>query len=147
MKAATIIKRIGTMRKEIKRYEREIKYYEKEYMTCEAPHMQNEGRKWIEYYRGMIRKQESKIAEASKEAAKLASKEERDEMIKAMAQDMAERGFEREGYTTNGLKYSIYGNSGWTERSRHCWSMNIEGHGCVFTSGTLETVAEYIINN
>lgn len=148
MTAATLLKRINSKRKDIVRYEKEIKYYTKEYCGKGMPeHMVEHGNKWIEYYRKLIAKTEAAIADMSKEAARLANKEERDMMIKAMAEDMAKNGFKVSGLTTNGLRYNIYGNTGVTERSRNCYSMNIEGKGTVFTSGTLETVAEYIINN
>lgn len=39
------------------------------------------------------------------------------------------------GLTPAGRGFSIVGNSGWTDRSRHCFTLYIEGRGCVFTSG------------
>lgn len=148
MTAATLIKRIATIRKEIARHDKEIARYEKEYCYKGAPeHMREEGDRWIRYYAGLNEKAESKIAEMSKKAAELATEEERKDMIKAMAEDMEKRGFKLDGYTTKGLHYSIFWNHGITERSKHCYSMIIEGRGTVFTSGTLETVAEYILNN
>ena len=40
------------------------------------------------------------------------------------------------GFTPNGKKFSFYGNSGITERSWHCYTLNI--NGCtLFTSGTV----------
>lgn len=148
MTAATMIKRISAQRKEITRYEKEIKRYQKDLNDPESgENWKNTCRKYIEYYNGHIKRVEAKIAEMSKEAAKLADADERKAMVKEMAKDMAERGFKTDGHTTNGLRYIIYGNNGMTERSRYCWSMTIEGMGMVFTSGTLETVAEYILNN
>lgn len=148
MTAATMLKRTNSQLKEVLKHKKEIEYYEKEYLAEGKPeHMVAAGQKWIEYHRRRIREIEAKIAEMSREAAKLATDEERKEMIKAKAKDMAERGFRNDGFTTNGLRYSIFWNNGITERSRHCYSMTIEGRGTVFTSGTLETVAEYILNN
>lgn len=149
MTAETMLKRINTKRKEIVRYEKEIARYKKVYLADGmADHMKAEGTRWINYYRECIARVEAKISEMSKEAAKLANEDERKAMIKAMAEDMAKRGFSENGYTTNGLKYSIYRNCfGLTDRAKHCFAMRIEGIGTVFTSGTLETVAEYILNN
>lgn len=149
MKATTIIKRINTQRKEIIRYEKEIARYKKTYLADDCPeHMKEEGRRWIEYYRKNIKKVEDKIAGMSKQAAEIADEEERREMIRAMADDMEKNGIKLDGFTTKGLRYTIHHNQyGFTDRTRHCWQMAIEGMGTVFTSGTLETVAEYILNN
>lgn len=148
MTAATMLKKINSHRKEIIRTEKEIARYKKDYLGENEPeHMKEEGRRWIAYYRKHIEKHEAMIAELSKEAAKLATEEEQKAMIKAMAEDMARRGFSKSGYTTKGLHYGIYWNNGVTERSRYCYTMYIEGKGMVFTSGTLETVAEYILKN
>ena len=149
MTAATMLKKINSHRKEITRTEKEIARYKKDYLGQNEPeHIKAEGRRWIAYYRKHIEKHEAMIAEISKEAAKIATEEEQKAMIKAMAKDMAERGFADNGYTTNGLKYLIIHNQyGFTERTDHCFSMRIEGKGLVFTSGTLETVAQYILRN
>lgn len=148
MTAATILKRINTQRKEIIRYEKEIKRYQKDLNDPESgENWKNTCKKHIEYYNGHIKRVEEKIAEMSKEAARLANEDELKAMVKAMAQDMAERGFADKGFTTKGLRYIIEGNNGFTDRSLHCWTMYIEGQGAVFTSGTLETVARYILQN
>lgn len=149
MKVETILKRINTQRKEIARYEKEIARYEKEYCGKGCPdHMKAEGKRWIEYYEKHIKRVEEKISEMSKEAAKIATEEEQNQMIRDMAENMEKNGIKLNGHTTNGLSYSIYHNQyGFTDRTRHCWSMCIEGKGMVFTSGTLETVAEYILKN
>lgn len=39
------------------------------------------------------------------------------------------------GYTPKGKGFSIYRNSGFTERHFHCYTLQIEGRGVVFTSG------------
>lgn len=148
MTAATILKRINSQRKEITRYQKEIARYQKEWCGKDMPeHMVKEGKRWIEYYQNHILRVEKKIAEMSKQAAELATEEEKKQMIRDMAEELAKRGIKWSGYTTKGLHYSIEGNHGVTERSRYCWTMYMEGHGTVFTSGTLETVAEYILNN
>ena len=38
------------------------------------------------------------------------------------------------GLTPNGKKFFIYGNCGWTNRSRHCFTLQIDGR-TIFTSG------------
>lgn len=53
----------------------------------------------------------------------------------------------KQGLTKNGKTFVLEGNSGMTERSRKCFTLTIEGVGCVFTSGTLEAAVEYIMNN
>ena len=146
MTATTMLKRINSKRKELARHEREIRYYQKEYLTEE--NLRDEGRRWIDYHSKFIDKIEAQIAEMSKEASELATEDERKAMIKAMADDMEKHGFKDHGITTKGLRYGIERNKyGYTDRTTHCFSMTIEGKGMVFTSGTLETVAEYIINN
>lgn len=42
------------------------------------------------------------------------------------------------GLTKSGKRFSIEGNSGWTDRSRHCYSLRIDGKG-IFTSGDFAT--------
>lgn len=39
------------------------------------------------------------------------------------------------GITPQGKHFSIERNSGWTDRSRHCYTLYLEGVGVVFTSG------------
>ena len=53
----------------------------------------------------------------------------------------------KQGYTKSGKTFILEGNCGMTERSRKCFTLTIEGIGCIFTSGTLETAVEYIMNN
>lgn len=52
-----------------------------------------------------------------------------------------------EGCTASGKRYVWDGNNGFTERSRYCGSLWIEGMGTVFTSGTLTKAVEYLIKN
>jgi len=147
MTTATMMKRIATKQKEIAKYQKEIARYESEKEEAQNKWHIDACTKWIAYYNKFIVKKETEIAEMTKQAAALASKEEMDAMIKAKAEEMATKGFKFDGLTTKGLRYSIYGNNGMTERSLHCYQMAIEGMGMVFTSGTLETVAEYILKN
>lgn len=51
------------------------------------------------------------------------------------------------GVTANGKLWLLEGNNGWTTRSRYCGSLYIEGEGCIFTSGRLDRVFDYILNN
>lgn len=51
------------------------------------------------------------------------------------------------GLTANKKKYIWDGNSGYTERSRYCGSLYIEGMGTVFTSGRIEKAVEYLLKN
>lgn len=51
------------------------------------------------------------------------------------------------GLTANNKKYIWEGNSGYTERSRYCGSLYIEGVGTIFTSGRIEKAVEYLIKN
>lgn len=53
----------------------------------------------------------------------------------------------KQGYTKSGKQFILDGNCGMTERSRKCYTLTIEGIGCIFTSGTLEAAVEYIMNN
>lgn len=153
MTAATMLKRISTLRKDIAKYNKEIANKEKdikEYKTQNCPNWEyciEDCKRWIAYYNKMICKTEAKIGEMSKEAAAIATEEEEKEMVQAMADDMMKRGVAHEGYTTKGLRYWLDWNNGWTERSAHCFTMRIEGHGLVFTSGDIKTVAAYILHN
>lgn len=50
------------------------------------------------------------------------------------------------GYTPSGKFFQVFGNSGYTERSRHCVSLNIGGE-TVFTSGEFWRAYIYIKQN
>jgi hypothetical protein len=52
-----------------------------------------------------------------------------------------------EGVTASGKKYIWDGNNGYTERSRYCGSLWIEGVGTVFTSGAIDKAVEYLLKN
>jgi len=51
------------------------------------------------------------------------------------------------GVTASGKRWVLEGNMGWTNRSRYCGTLYIEGEGCIFTSGKLDRVFDYILNN
>lgn len=51
------------------------------------------------------------------------------------------------GITPNGKRFSIEGNSGWTNRSRHCFTLYLEGQGVVFTSGEFWRAYGVVKNN
>ena len=49
-----------------------------------------------------------------------------------------------DGKTFNGKKFFLYINSGFTVRSRHCYSLTVDGE-TVFTSGTFDTAYAYLM--
>lgn len=65
----------------------------------------------------------------------------------ALSMIFYQRGRDYEGVTANGKKWTLDMNHGWTERSRYCGTLWIEGEGTVFTSGRLDKVFDYILNN
>lgn len=66
---------------------------------------------------------------------------------KALAMNFMQKGRSYEGVTASGKKWMLEANHGWTARSRYCGSLWIEGEGTVFTSGRLDKVFDYILNN
>lgn len=64
---------------------------------------------------------------------------------KALAMNFIQKGRFYEGVTASGKKWELEGNNGWTERSRFCGRLWIEGKGTVFTSGRLDKVFDYIL--
>ena len=69
------------------------------------------------------------------------------EGLKALSLTIISCGRTNEGVTVSGKRFIWEGNNGFTERSRYCGSLYIEGIGTVFTSGTIAKAVEYIINN
>lgn len=65
---------------------------------------------------------------------------------KALAMHFMQYGHTYEGVTASGKKWILEGNNGWTERSRYCGSLWIQGEGTVFTSGKIDKVFDYILN-
>lgn len=51
------------------------------------------------------------------------------------------------GVTANGKRWTLEGNNGWTERSRYCGTLYIEGEGTIFTSGRLDRAFDYILTH
>ena len=69
------------------------------------------------------------------------------EGMEALSLTMISVGRSNTGVTAAGKKFIWEGNNGFTERSRYCGSLYIEGIGTVFTSGTIAKAIEYIIKN
>lgn len=65
----------------------------------------------------------------------------------ALSMNFYQRGRDYEGVTANGKKWTLDMNNGWTERSRYCGTLWIEGEGTVFTSGRLDKVFDYILTH
>lgn len=57
------------------------------------------------------------------------------------------RGGVAHGVTKSGKKYAWVQNKGFTESSRYCGTLYIEGIGTVFTRGKIDKIISYIINN
>ena len=66
---------------------------------------------------------------------------------KGLMLTLIQNGRTASGVTANGKRFSWFGNNGYTMRSRYCGTLEIEGIGTVFTSGTVERAFEYILNN
>lgn len=66
---------------------------------------------------------------------------------KALALHYTQTGQRIQGVTASGKRWMLEGNNGWTNRSRYCGTLYIEGGGCIFTSGRLDRVFDYILNN
>lgn len=66
---------------------------------------------------------------------------------KALAMVYTQQGRRFKGVTASGKRWTLDGNCGWTERSRYCGTLYIEGEGVIFTSGRLDRVFDYILNN
>lgn len=50
------------------------------------------------------------------------------------------------GFTKNGKKFFLDGNNGFTNRSRHCYSLRINGNS-IFTSGDFVTAYRYLMKH
>lgn len=66
---------------------------------------------------------------------------------KALAMNFIQLGGTYKGVTANGKTWILERNNGYTQRSRYCGTLYIEGIGTVFTSGKLDKVFDYILNN
>ena len=88
-------------------------------------------------------KAEEKVEAYHRELAAEADLKAKEELMKkefeAEQKEWAKDGITLErryhGITPSGKRFSIEGNSGWTNRSRHCFTLYLEGQGVVFTSG------------
>lgn len=91
----------------------------------------------------------SKLAEIKAAMkAERAAKKQREERVKELKERFEKQGIPTEGITASGKKYRISHNQyGFTKRTDNCWQMAIEDKGTVFTSGTIETVARYILTH
>lgn len=66
---------------------------------------------------------------------------------KALAANFTDYGSYKIGATASGKKWILYSNNGYTERSRYCGTLAIDGEGTIFTSGTLSRAFEYIFTH
>ena len=91
------------------------------------------------------REEACKMLHELKEAdrVKAKAKKESKEQTKVKAEGLV---VGKLGKTKQGKTYLLEGNCGLEERSRHCYTLTIDGD-CIFTSGTLEAAARYIENN
>lgn len=96
----------------------------------------------IENAQKRFEKQEQKVAEYHKEVEKVMDAKAKEALWKAefeaeqkeWAKDGIKLDKRYEGTTPNGNHFEIWGNSGWTDRSFHCFTLYINGH-VIFTSG------------
>ena len=100
-------------------------------------------------------KAEEKVEAYHRELAAEADLKAKEELMKkefeAEQKEWAKDGITLErryhGITPNGKRFSIEGNSGWTNRSRHCFTLYLEGQGVVFTSGEFWRAYGVVKNN
>ncbi|MCQ2270997.1 MAG: hypothetical protein MJZ52_07215 [Bacteroidales bacterium] len=50
------------------------------------------------------------------------------------------------GTTPNGKRFVVYINNGWTDRSRYCYTLRINGT-TLFTSGTFQTAYAMVVKS
>lgn len=117
---------------------------------------QNEARKRIQM---IIGKKEDAIHEGMSRDQRIKARFDYDKMFekmakvyvkhgeRALAMQYTDTGAIKKGTTPNGKQWVLCGNCGWSERSRYCGSLYIEGMGTIFTSGTLAKAFEYILEN
>lgn len=89
--------------------------------------------------------------EQAAEADLKAKEELRKKAFEAEQKEWAKDGITLErrysGKTPNGKHFSIERNCGFTDRSRHCYTLYLEGYGVVFTSGEFWRAYGVIKNN
>lgn len=117
---------------------------------------QNKGRRMIS---NIIGKKEEWITDGMDLTTRIQRRAEYDKLFDKLAKIYAKHGdkvltmnyTDQGGYkcgtTPNGKKWTMYMNSGWTTRSRHCGTLYIEGEGTIFTSGTIAKAFEYILTH
>jgi hypothetical protein len=101
-----------------------------------------------------LEKAEAKVEEYRKEIEQIEDLKKREELMKAEFEaeqkEWAKDGIKLEarynGITPGGKRFLIYGNNGFTERSRHCFTLYIDGE-TIFTSGEFWRAYGIIRNN
>lgn len=87
---------------------------------------------------------------AKEETEKIVEEFKKREEIKALLDEFCHNNgdgtctIRRDFHMASGKKACIEWNNGYTMRSWNCVSLYVEGEGCLFTSGTIETVMRYI---
>lgn len=66
---------------------------------------------------------------------------------KALSMVFTQNGRTFRGVTVSGKRWMLDGNNGWTNRSRYCGTLYIEGEGTIFTSGRLDRAFDYILTH
>lgn len=112
-----------------------------------------------ERIRGIIGKKEDCIREGMSNSERIKARFDYDKQFeklanvyvkhgeKALAAHFTDYGSYKVGVTASGKKWILDGNNGYTERSRYCGTLTIEGEGTIFTSGTLSRAFEYIFTH
>ena len=101
-----------------------------------------------------LEKAEAEVEEYRQQIEKIEDLKKREELMKAEFEaeqkEWAKDGITLEaryhGLTPNGKKFLIFGNNGFTERSRHCFTLYIDGE-TIFTSGEFWRAYGIIRNN
>lgn len=113
----------------------------------------------IDEIRFKIERTEKKLEELAGKVEEVKAQEEAEEELKRKA-EAYKKEFEEEvkewakdgitllgryyGNTPKGKRFYIHGNWGWTDRSRHCVTLIIDGD-CIFTSGEFWRAYAYIM--
>lgn len=139
--------------KEIERTKKELYNETKkrdEYIKENAPeHVIEYQNKWIAHYEKLLAKYSEMYYPAKKAEEEKMLKKIAKEQIKEKASTIGyiQEGSRIFGITPEGKKWYAEANHyGWTDRTKHCFTLFINGE-MVFTSGTLETVVETVAQN
>ena len=103
-------------------------------------------RKDVEYYTARLEKLRNDLPKIEREEEEKAEKRKAKEQSKDRARmiEYTQRGNDLYGMTPKGKRWvAIHNWYGVTDRTRHCYSLHIEGK-CLFTSGTIEAVLEAV---